>query len=78
MIRIFDVLLALITPLMAGNEFALGIETDPFRVGFELYTGAGILGRDRIAIAIEADAKLIGGADRFRQGTVERLRVQRL
>ena len=58
MIRIFKVLMAIEAARVAGDEGALMVDREPVRIGFEGEARSGVLGRDRIMIGIQSDAKL--------------------
>ncbi len=62
MIRVFDILTAVIGSDMAGNQFFLMIDAKPVRIGFQGQTLPGIFCRYGIAIGIQGDPELFAGA----------------
>ena len=62
---------------MAGNELVTQIETQPIGIGFQRQGVAGVVGGDGIAVGLEGNAKLPGGADLGHGGDIEGMQRQR-
>ena len=78
MIRILDVLVAVIAARMAGDQLVVMIEADPVGIGFQRQLSAGILGRHRVAVGIERHAELARCPDLGDGGDVEAVMGQRV
>ena len=58
---------------MAGNELVPLIETQAIGIGFQRQGVAGVLRGDGIAVGLDGNAKLPGGADLGHGGDIERM-----
>ena len=62
MIGVFEIAMAIVAAQVSGDELVLVVETEPVGIGFEGEGLSGQVGRDGIAVGVEGDAKLPGGA----------------
>jgi hypothetical protein len=62
MVGILDVLMALVAAEMPGNELLAIVDTQAIGIGLQRYPSACVLGGHGIAVGIEGDAELLGGA----------------
>ena len=57
-IGVFDILEAIVASDVAGNERVPVVDAEPIGIGFERERLAGVVGRDRVAVGLEGNAKL--------------------
>src|SRR6266851_10324309 len=72
-IGIFDIGVPVVPSGMAGNELVSKIETEAIGIGFQRQGVAGVLRWDGIAVGLDGNAKLVGGADLGYSGNIERM-----
>ena len=72
-IGVFDILEPIVPSGMAGDKLLAAIEAEPVGGSFERQDLAGIVGRDRIVVRLERDAKLPGGPHLGHGGNIKRM-----
>src|SRR5215471_18671982 len=75
-IRVFNVLEPIVASGVAGNERVPVVEAEPIRRGFQRERLAGRVGRNGVAVCIQGNAKLPGGADLRDRGNIKRMERQ--
>ena len=60
MVRVFEVLITVITANMACDQFIFRIDTHSLRVSSERQTRAGVFSRDRVAVSVQSNPELSG------------------
>ena len=62
MIGVFEVPMAIVAASVSGDQVVLVVETESVGIRFEGESLTGSVGRNRVVIGVEGDAKLPGGA----------------
>ena len=78
MIGVLDVLMALERTTMAGDQFAVVIDTDAIRIDLHRHRSSRQAGGDRIAIALERDPELSVGTHAQDAADIEQAGIDRL
>ena len=77
MVGVFEVAMSIVTAGVAGDELVLMVKTEAVGIGLERQGLSGQVGRDGVAVGIEGDAELPGGAHLRDRGDVEGVQGER-
>ena len=77
MIGVFNVLEPIVASGVAGNERGPVVEAEPIGIGFERERLASVVGGHGVAVRVQGNAKLPGGADLRDRGNIKRMQRQR-
>jgi hypothetical protein len=78
MIGVFEIPMAVIAAGVAGDEVVVVVEAEPVGIGFQRQRLAGSGGRDGIAVGVQGDAELPGGAPLGHRGDIEGMEGKRV